>query len=70
MYLYILIFSLFDYVVSSSSIILKIIRQNVPLVKEELLIKKWKGINVHQEVVLKSNIFFIEKKGLKISAQN
>ena len=36
------------------------------LVKEELQAKKLKGINVLQEEDLNLNIFFIEKKELKI----
>ena len=35
------------------------------LVKEELQVKKRKGINVRLEVDLNLNIFFIERKGLK-----
>ena len=40
------------------------------LVKEELQVKKRKGINVRLEVDLNLNIFFIEKKELKKSIQN
>mgnify|MGYP001395606245 CR=1 FL=1 len=40
------------------------------LVKEELQVKKRKGINVRLEVDLNLNTFFIEKQELKKSIQN
>ena len=46
------------------------IKQNALLVKEELRVKKWKGINVLQEVNSNLNIFFTEKKELKRSTPN
>jgi len=42
----------------------------VLLVKEELQVKKRRGINVRLEVDLNLNIFFIEKRELKKSIPN
>ena len=62
--------STMDIILKKNLSILKIIKQNVLLVKEELQVKKLKGINVLQEVDLNLNIFFLEKKELKKFIQN
>ena len=42
----------------------------MPSVKEELRVKRLRGINVRQEVVLNLNIFFLGEKELRILTQN
>ena len=57
--------SIMDIILKKNLFILKTIRQNVQLVKEELQAKNSKGINVLQEAALNLNMFFIEGIGLK-----
>ena len=54
-----------DVILKKNLSILTIIRQNVPSVKEELRVKRLKGINVRQEVVLNLNIFFYREERVK-----